>query len=152
MDNIDRSILRLLEINSRTTATAISKSINLSLPAVTERIKQLEESGIIDQYTIKINPKSMGFTLKTFVFVTLDNSKYIKDFRAKVAQLDPVLECHHLAGEYDYLLKVVVRDTDELESFISYHLKAIPGVGKTNTLFSLSTIKETFNRTEANVH
>ncbi len=146
MDSIDQNILDLLSKNSRMTATAISKTINLSVPAVTERIKNLEETNIIEYYTLKTNLDIMGYNLHTFIFVSIDNTEYTNIFREEIIKFDEVLECHHIAGEYDYLLKVVVKDTSALESFISCKLKHINGVSKSNTLFRLSTLKHTLNR------
>lgn len=146
MDNIDLKILELLKENSRMTATAISKSINLSVPAVTERIKQLEETDIISGYTLKINHKAVGYGLQTFIFISIESPQYIEGFKKEILQFSEILECHHIAGEYDYLLKVLVKDTDDLEVFITHKLKTIKGVHKSNTLFSLSSIKNTFSR------
>lgn len=146
MNSIDQHILDLLTKNSRMTATAISKTINLSVPAVTERIKNLEESNIIEQYTLKPNLSIMGYNLHTFIFVSIDSTEHTEIFRKKIILYDEVLECHHIAGEYDYLLKVVVEDTNALESFISSKLKQIKGVSKSNSLFRLSTLKHTLNR------
>ncbi|MCM3293915.1 Lrp/AsnC family transcriptional regulator [Paenibacillus sp. MER 180] len=145
MDSIDSSIMDALKENSRMTASEISKRVNLSIPAVTERIRKLEEANIIETYTIKINREKMGCKLLSFIFVNIDQSTHIEDFRQAVVACKPVLECHHVAGQYDYLLKVLVADTQELEHFISHTLKNMIGVQSSNTIISLSSLKENIN-------
>ncbi len=146
MDQIDRKILRTLASNSRATVSEIGKQVELSLPAVSERIRKLEENGVIDQYTIRLNRPAYGFPLLAMIFVALGSTTSIEPFRKAIVEFPQVLECHHVAGDYDYLLKVLVSGTDELEDFLSRGLKGIEGVTKTNTLVVLSTLKETINR------
>lgn len=148
MDTIDQQILQHLENNARSTAKEISSHVNLSVPAVSERIRKLEASGIIEQYTLKVNRKKLGYRLLAFVFVNIDYEANIEPARDAIVAIPEVLECHHMAGEYDYLLKVLLEDTEELEFFISRKLKKIKGVMKTNSTISLLTIKEVANRQE----
>lgn len=142
MDSIDQMIIQLLKRNSRMTSSEISKRVHLSVPAVSERIRKLEEREVIERFTLKLNREQMGLTLLAFVLVSLDQTEHIAGFRNTIVQSDQVLECHHLAGEYDYLLKVAVNGTKGLEDFISNTLKKISGVSKTSTVISLSTLKE----------
>lgn len=146
MDTIDLSILNLLKQNAKHTASQISKRVGLSIPAVMERIRKLDGSQVINRYTVKLNLKKMGYNILAFVFVSLDSSASIGGFREQVVKFEQVLECHHLAGEFDYLLKVVTTDTAELEDFLSNQLKTITGVEKSNTMIVLSTLKEELNR------
>ncbi len=146
MDQIDRKILEILQSNSRATSSQIGRDVDLSLPAVSERIKKLDDNGIIERYTIKVNRAECGFHLLAFIFVTLGKTEYVDHFREAAAAFPQVLECHHIAGDYDYLLKVLVTGTDELENFLGRQLKAIEGVVKTNTQIVLSTLKEELNR------
>lgn len=146
MDLIDAKILEALNKNGRSTASEISKKVNLSVPAVSERIRKLEESHIIEQYTVKINRKKMGYKLLAIIFVNIDHAMNIQSFRKAIIHFSEVIECHHMAGEYDYMLKVLVEDTDKLESFLSEQLKSIKGVQKSNTLIVLSTLKEVLGR------
>jgi len=138
--------LEALRENSRATASEISRRVELSVPAVTERIHKLNESGVIEQYTIRINRKKMGFHLCALVLVGIESTAEIAGFRSQIVRSAEVIECHHIAGEYDYLLKVLVEDTSELERFLSKRLKSIRGVDRTNTIIVLSTLKETINR------
>jgi Lrp/AsnC family leucine-responsive transcriptional regulator len=146
MDIIDAKILDFMKKNGRATASEISKKVNLSIPAVSERIRKLEESNIIEQYTIKVNREKMGYKLLAIIFVNIDETANIQNFRETVVQFSEVIECHHMAGEYDYMLKVLMNDTGELEDFLSNKMKSIKGVRKSNTLIVLSTLKETANR------
>lgn len=146
MDIIDAKILETLKHNGRSTASEISKKVNLSIPAVSERIKKLEEANVIEQYTVKINREKMGYKLLAIIFVNIDHAANIQQFREAIIQFSEVIECHHLAGEYDYMLKVLIEDTGKLETFLSEKLKSIQGVQKSNTLIVLSTLKEILNR------
>ncbi|UZW13078.1 Lrp/AsnC family transcriptional regulator [Clostridium pasteurianum] len=145
MDTIDLKIINVLKENSRSTTSEVSKRVNLSIPAVAERIRKLEEAKIIEKYTIKVNRDKINFKLLAFIFVNIDKTEDIDEFRKSIVQYSSVLECHHVAGEYDYLLKVLVEDTKSLEDFVSYTLKKIKGVSKSNTIIALSSLKENIN-------
>lgn len=145
MDEIDVAILNELKQNSRSSASEISKKVSLSIPAVAERIRKLEQSGIIQQYTIRINRQKTEQRLLAFIFVNIDKNENIDNFRNTIVQYNCVLECHHIAGAYDYLLKVVLEDTEALEVFLSKKLKKIKGVASSNTIIILITLKEEIN-------
>lgn len=145
MDSIDFKIIDALKENSRASTSEISKRVSLSIPAVAERIRKMEEGDIIEKYTIKVNRDKMNYKLLAFIFVNIDKSENIENFRRSVIQYNSVLECHHVAGEYDYLLKVLVEDTKALEYFISNTLKKVKGVSKSNTIITLSSLKENIN-------
>lgn len=145
MDEIDSRILDALKENGRATASEISKKVSLSIPAVAERIRKLEQSGIIQQYTVRLDQKAQGYSLMAFILVNLDCSEHTDQFRAQIVRERNVLECHHIAGPNDYLLKVLVADTDELEHFISHVLKKMKGVVSSNTFIRMSTLKEEIN-------
>lgn len=145
VDTIDFKILAVLKENSRSTSSEISKKVNLSIPAVAARIRKMEDAEIIEKYTIKINREKINFKLLAFIFVNIDKTEHIDDFRKAIVQYNSVLECHHVAGEYDYLLKILVEDTKALEYFLSNTLKKIKGVLKSNTIITLSSIKENIN-------
>ena len=142
MDNTDNIILSILKENSRASASEISKQVNLSVPAVTERIRKLELSGVIEKYTVRANPYALGYNLLAFVIVKVDCSENLEAFQDAIAGLPQVLECHHTAGPDDYLLKVLFRDMQDMENFLSRTLKDIRGVADTNTIICLSTLKE----------
>lgn len=145
IDTIDLKIIDALKENSRFSTSEISKRVNLSIPAVSERIRKMEEAAIIQKYTIKVNREKMNYKILAFIFITIDRTESVDNFREAVVQYNNVLECHHVAGEYDYLLKVLVEDTKSLEDFLSNSLKKIKGVLKSNTIISLSSLKEEIN-------
>ncbi|SHH65445.1 Lrp/AsnC family transcriptional regulator [Clostridium intestinale] len=145
MDTIDLKIIDSLKENSRATTSEISKKVNLSIPAVSERIRKMEEAAIIEKYTVKINRDKTDFKLLAFIFVNINETGNIEGFRKNIINYKSVLECHHVAGEYDYLLKVLVEDTKSLEYFISNVLKKMKGVCKSNTIITLSSLKEEIN-------
>ena len=145
MDDIDGKILAILKENARETVSEISRRVALSVPAVAERIRKLEQGGLIEKYTVRIGRKKTGYHLMAFIFVNIDETDNIEGFRQKIIREENVLECHHIAGPNDYLLKVLVKDTDELEEFISRKLKKIKGVVSSNTFIRLWTLKEEIN-------
>ncbi|MEJ8543851.1 Lrp/AsnC family transcriptional regulator [Brevibacillus borstelensis] len=142
MDRIDEQILRLLKGNGRMTSSEIGKHVHLSIPAVSERICKMEERGLIEQFSVKINREKMGFHLLAFIMVQLEKPEHIQAFRTVIQEHEQILECHHIAGEYDYLLKTVSRSPSDLERLISDTVKQVKGVVKTSTLIALSTVKE----------
>lgn len=146
MDHIDSKILELLKVNARATVSQISLAVNLSVPAVSERVKKLEKSHVIEGYIAKISRNALGYKLLAMVQVNIDQSAHIAEFRESILGFPEIIECHHVAGEYDYLLKVLVQDTAALEVFLSEKLKTVVGVQKSNTLIVLSTLKESMNR------
>lgn len=145
MDEIDYAILNELKNNGRASASEISRKVNLSIPAVAERIKKLEQAEVIQQYTIKINRDKIEKRLLAFIFINIDKTEDIDNFRRVIVQHNCVLECHHVAGTYDYLLKVITEDTQGLENFLSKTLKKIKGVSSSNTIITLITLKEEIN-------
>lgn len=145
MNEIDDMILMLLGGNARMSASEIAKKINLSIPAVTARIRKLEERGAVKGYGAVLDRRRIGKGLLTFILVDVEKTENIENFRKEMLLLEEVVECHHVAGEYDYLLKVAVADTAELENFIMEKLKRIPGVADSRTFIVFSSIKENIN-------
>jgi Lrp/AsnC family leucine-responsive transcriptional regulator len=144
MDRYDTKILQLLSDNSRITGADIARKINLSLPAVTERLRKLDRSGYIDKYTIQVNRQSLDLHLLAFIQVWIDHSKG-GSVKENIITISEVLECHHIAGEYDLLLKVLVKDTAALEELLVKKIKAIRAITRTSTTIILSTYKEEVN-------
>lgn len=141
MDKIDAKIIQMLKENSRTTCSDISKKVLLSVPAVTERLRKLEDENIIKQYTIRLNRKKLELNILAFILISID-PEHMSDFRELVIKSEWILECHHITGEYNYLLKIVAENTDKLDIYIAEVLQKIAGVKKTNTIVVLSTSKE----------
>ena len=106
MDSIDRQILMCLKENARENATNIGARINLSTSAVIERIKKLENSGVIEKYTVLIDQNVLGRELTAFISVSLEHPKYNEGFVEQINARDSVAECYYIAGAFDFLLKV----------------------------------------------
>lgn len=146
MDSNDIKILKLLQNNSRITASEIGEEIKLSIPAVSERLKKLETSGIIQQYTTIINPRLLKKDLTAFMFISLERPNYTEKFVDFVKGEPEILECHYLAGDFDYLLKILTENTYTLESLLN-KIKNVPGIRKTKTIITLSTVKNNYSIT-----
>ena len=140
MDCIDLSILKCLKENSRQTASMISQTINLSVSAVIERIRKLEAKGLIRQYTVVLDEKKLGNDLTVFVSVRLENPRCGEAFARAASAHPSISECYYIAGDVDYLLKIVTDSSRSLE-LIHEDIKAMEGVAWTKTLYVLSTIK-----------
>lgn len=128
---------------ARITWAELGNLLGLSAPAAADRVRRLEEKGVIRGYHAVIDPAAAGCDLGAFIAVSLAHPDGRDGFLALVASLPEVLECHHVAGEDDYLLKVRCGGTRDLERLISVKLKAAAGVLRTRTTVILSTAKET---------
>jgi Lrp/AsnC family leucine-responsive transcriptional regulator len=117
--------------------------LNLSGPSTADRVKKLEEAGTITSYAAIVNPEAVGCSLLAFVAVVLEHPRDRSGFIDFVRDTASVQECHHVTGEYDYLLKIRCQNTAELERLISNDLKDSGGIAKTQTIIALSTVKET---------
>lgn len=145
MDKYDSRILNYLIENARTSGAEIARKVHLSLPAVTERIRKLERSGMIERFTIRLSREKLSLHLLAFIQVWIDHGKG-GNATEQIAALPEVLECHHVAGEYDLLLKVIVADTASLEELLVKKIKALKSVNRTSTTIILSSYKEEINR------
>jgi len=148
MDAFDTKILKLLMQNSRATGAEIARKVNLSLPAVTERLRKLGKSGIIDKYTVKLNREKLSLHVTAFINVWIDHTKNA-NVKEQLIAMGGVLEIHHVAGDYDLLLKVMVKDTAALEELLVNKIKALKAITRTSTTIILSTYKEEINPTIA---
>ncbi|MBI1932675.1 MAG: Lrp/AsnC family transcriptional regulator [Ignavibacteriales bacterium] len=142
LDAIDIKILDILQKEGRTKRNVIAEQVNLSLPSLSERLKKLEEKGIIEGYYAKLNKKFFGFDLMAFITVYMKSSKKFHDLEEHVSQTPEILECHAILGEGSHLLKVLIRGTEDLEKLLA-QIQSWPGVSRTVTSFVLSTVKET---------
>ena len=140
MDNIDIKILKLLQADARMTVSEMSSQINLSIPAVSDRVKKLESSGTIEKYVAIISPSRFRQELTAIMFITLERPKFTEKFVEFVQGEDEILECHYLAGDFDYALKIITENTATLEQLLN-RIKSAQGVIKTRTIVVLSTVK-----------
>lgn len=143
LDEKDRQMLRLLQENSRISNVELANHVAISAPALQKRLRKLEESGFIDRYVTLINREALGLDLLCFTQVTLahHHPDCVTQFCDRVQELPEVLECHHLTGEFDYLLKLVVANPQHLEQLLMHQIAQIPGVDKVRTSIVLSEIK-----------
>lgn len=139
MDPIDITLMACLAHNGRATFSELAEKVGLSGPSTAERVRRLEERGSIRGYTALVDPAVLGLDLTAFVAVTLDQPGARDAFLGGLEGLSAVLECHHVAGDDDYLLKVRTAGTRGLEAFVSEQLKALPGVSRTRTVVVLSS-------------
>lgn len=142
MDDIDTKAVQALSAHGRITWAELAGVLGLSPPSAADRVHRLEERGVIRGYTALVDPEAVGLGLAAFVAVTLERPEHRGPFLERMRRLGNIVECHHVAGEYDYLLKVRCRDTRDLERVISDEIKAGPGVTRTLTTVVLSTVKE----------
>ena len=140
MDIIDLKILNILKANARTKASAIADEIDLSISAVTERIKKLEQSGIIDQYTLIVNQKKIGNDISAVMEVGIDHPRYIDSFINFVKANPNIISCYGVAGDYDFVLHILIDSSEGLESLYRM-VRGFEGVKATKTYIILTTIK-----------
>jgi Lrp/AsnC family leucine-responsive transcriptional regulator len=143
LDDLDIKILQLLAGQGRMTWSELAHQLGLSPPAAADRVKRLEQQGVIAGYSARLNAEVLGLDLTALIAVSLDQPRHRQGFLAAVQATPAILECHHVTGDDDYWLKVRCRHTKALEHLISEDLKSIPGVLKTRTVIVLSTVKET---------
>lgn len=141
MDDIDKKILRCLRENARMSASAVSQRVSLSVSAVIERIKKMEASGVIRQYTTLLDPACMGRDVCAYISVSLEHPKHNEAFSQCVRENKNIDECHYVTGDFDFLIKVATDSTRSLESVLG-EIKSIRGVSLTRTLVVLSTVKQ----------
>jgi DNA-binding Lrp family transcriptional regulator len=135
--------LCLLQENSRISSAELARRVSLSAPGLQKRLRKLEENGVIGRYVTLVNREALGLDLLCFAQVTLAHHQpeCVGQFCDRVKGLSEVLECHHLSGEFDYLLKVVVANHQHLEKFLSEKITRIPGVDRIRTSIVLNEIK-----------
>lgn len=140
MDNTDIKILNILRHNARANASEISEGVRLSVSAVIERIRKLENAGILKAYTTVLDNKKVAKDVVAFVTVSIEHPKYNSLFEGTVKRNSSITECHYIAGDVDYIIKIVVDNTYSLERVL-YEIKSCEGVSKTKTSIVLCTNK-----------
>ena len=143
LDDVDRRVLRLLQNDGRMSSAELARQVELSPPGLQKRLRKLEERGVIERYATLVNREAVGLDLLCFVHVTLAHHQpdWVECFREKMRSHPEILECHHLTGEFDYLIKVVVENHKHLERFLFEKLTPIEGVDRIRTSVVLSEIK-----------
>jgi Lrp/AsnC family leucine-responsive transcriptional regulator len=142
MDTTDERLVTLLQQNARATQAELAKEIGLSQPATYGRIKKLEETGVITGYAARVDATKLGKDVTAFVGVSIEHPKYFEAFAKKVLAHPDVLECHRVAGQDSYLLKVKTQNTASLDRLLVEQLRTITGVTRTHTTIVLASVKE----------
>jgi len=142
LDTLDRKALHLLMRQGRATWAELGQTLGLSAPSAADRVRKLEEAKVITGYAALLDPTSVGYPLTAFILVTLGNSRNRAVFLRAIAKMEQVSECHHIAGDDDYLLKVRCRTTADLDHLLAKELKDKLGIARTRTTIVLATAKE----------
>ena len=147
LDETDRQLLALLQKDDRLSLADLGKNVGLAASSVNERIKRLTTRGVIEGFHAHVMPEALGLDLLAFVFVGWSDPGVEPVFLQRVSASPAVLECHHVTGTWNYLLKVRLPNTRELERFLGTVIKEVQGVQRTETLIALSSTKETTHLT-----
>lgn len=142
MDSTDERLVALLQENGRATQLELAKEIGLSQPATAERIRKLEERGVILGYAARVDAAKLGKDVTAFIGVSIEHPKYFDAFAKKVLAHPDVLEAHRVAGADSYLLKVKTQNTASLDKLLVEELRTIAGVTRSHTTIVLSSVKE----------
>lgn len=141
MDAIDVRLVTLLQESGRISQNDLAHAVGLSAPAVAERVRKLEDRGVIRQYTAIVDPHSIGLDVAAFISVVINGSRYYPVFAQRVGERPEILECHSVTGQGSHLLKVRTDSTVSLERLLA-EIQSWPGVQSTTTSVVLSTSKE----------
>jgi Lrp/AsnC family transcriptional regulator, leucine-responsive regulatory protein len=145
LDQKDLAILKLLQSNARITVKEISDKVNLSTTPVHERIKWMEETGVIRQYATLVDPAKLNKRLMVIVYVSLKQhnktagSKFVKAMN----DMSEVLECYSISGEFDFMLKIVAEDMNAYYNFHVNRLSELENIGNVQSIFVMGVVKET---------
>lgn len=144
LDDIDLSILRVLQHNARATVREIAEQVHLSTTPVHERIKRMERDGVIKQYTILIDPSKVNRSLKVICYVSLrEHNKSIgTKFIKLINEWTEVLECYNISGNFDFMLKIAVENMDEYYHFHVHKLSQSELIANVQSIFVMGTVKE----------
>ena len=141
MDEKDKLILSLLQKDGRMTASEMAGKVDLSVPAVTERIRKLTEGSVLKEFRAVVDAKKVGYDVTAYILLDMSSSNSYGDMVQYAQDNDEVLECHSITGEGSHILKVRTHDTSSLESLLR-NIQSWPGVIRTHTMIVMSTFKE----------
>ncbi len=143
LDTTDKKLLTLLQNDSKQTNKQLSLQLNMSVTAVYERIKKLEKEKVITKYIAMIDKEKINKSFLIFCHVKLlqHSKEYLSNFEKEILKLDEVLECFHVSGDYDYILKIHVADMKEYREFMVTKLTTIRHIGSTHSIFSINEVK-----------
>ena len=145
LDTTDKRLLNLLQQDSKQTTKKLSLQLNLSVTAIYERIKKLENQKIIEKYVAIINKNKIEKSFLVFCHIKLiqHSKEYVTTFEREVLKLEEVSECFHVSGDYDYILKIFVKNMETYRNFMVTKLTAIKYIGSTHSIFAIEQVKST---------
>jgi Lrp/AsnC family transcriptional regulator, leucine-responsive regulatory protein len=145
LDATDKKLLLFLQEDSTQTTKALSLKLGLSVTAVYERIKKLEREGVINKYVAMVDRKKVnrGFVVFCHLKLVQHTKEYLTKFEKEVTRLDEVLECYHVSGDYDYILKIYVADMEAYREFMVTKLTTLQHIGSTHSTFMIGEVKNT---------
>lgn len=145
LDQLDKKLLLLLQTDTKKTTKELSLKLNLSVTAVYERIKKMEREGIIANYVALLNRNKIDKSFVVFCHIKLvqHSKEFLTKFESEVIQLDEVLECFHVSGDYDYILKILVKNMEEYREFMVTKLTTLQHIGSTHSTFMIGEVKNT---------
>ncbi len=143
LDATDVMILDAIQRDGHLSHAEIGKLVGLAVSSVNERIRKLVQRGVILGWQVRLAPEKLGLDLLAFVYVLIDRPENSPAFLDLVSQIPEIQECHHVAAEWNFVLKVRVRNTAAFEALLTKHLKAVPGVVRTHTVITLTSYKDT---------
>ncbi len=143
MDTIDNNILAILQSRARIKKSEMARELNIPATTLQERIRRLEDNGIIKDYQAVIDPGKIGLTVQAFVAVTLDRHEpcEIRSFEKNIKSISNIKACYHLSGRFDYLLHIFARDLNELGDLVKVRLTSLPDIGRCETYIVFSEIE-----------
>lgn len=144
LDRIDKKILNALQENGKMTNSKLSQIVGISAPATLERVKRLEQSGVISHFTAVVEPEKIGFSITAIVSISLSLSKLssVAMIKERFAELEEVVACYQIAGANDFILKVIARDIKAYGEFMNRKLTRIEGIQQIQSSFIIDSIKE----------
>lgn len=150
LDATDKKLINLLQKDSKQTTKQLSLQLNLSVTAIYERIKKLEKDNVIEKYVAIVNKNKVDKSFLVFCHIKLIQhaKEYVITFEREILKLKEVSECFHVSGDFDYILKVYVKDMDEYRNFMLTKLTTIKFIGSTHSIFAIEQVK---NTTEINL-
>ena len=145
IDKIDKSILKMLQQNSKLTIKEIAAKLNLTPTPIFERIKRLEKDQFIKSYRAQIDRKKIGLSLLVFCNISLKQheASSISKFEKDIQQFPEIIECYHIGGMSDYLIKVVAKDMDTYQHFVAKKLATVDNIGQVQSSFVMTEVKST---------
>ncbi len=144
MDKIDKEIALLLQKDAKITIKEIAERLNLTTTPIFERVKKLEKEGYIKSYKAILDRKKIGLQLMVFCNITLDlhQTDYLKKFEKDIQQFQEVVECYHIAGMFDYLVKIYIKDMEHYQYFLSNNLASLDNISKVQSSFVMTEVKD----------